>query len=168
LLHATPWLWRFHAVHHADPDLDISTSYRFHFVEVGLSSGFRALQVLCIGASVSQLVAYALTYQLASMFHHSNISLPAWLDRALSVLVITPRLHGIHHSQQRAHANSNYAVVLSVWDWIHGTRIATADQASLRIGVAGVDGPLDNGLLRALFAPFRRQPSYWRETLPRS
>ena len=36
LNHAVPLLWRFHNVHHIDPDLDVSTSFRFHLVKVKL------------------------------------------------------------------------------------------------------------------------------------
>ena len=42
--HGWPFLWRFHNVHHVDPDLDISTSVRFHFLEIAFSAAFRALR----------------------------------------------------------------------------------------------------------------------------
>ena len=49
--HRIPFLWRFHNVHHADPDLDVSTGFRFHFGEVAMSAAFRVAQVTFIGIS---------------------------------------------------------------------------------------------------------------------
>jgi len=43
--HRVPFLWRFHNVRHLDPDLDVSTAFRFHFCEIALSIVFRLLQV---------------------------------------------------------------------------------------------------------------------------
>jgi len=54
--HRIAFLWRFHNVHHVDPDLDVTTAFRFHFVEVGLSAGFRAAQVLLVGPPLAAYV----------------------------------------------------------------------------------------------------------------
>ncbi len=58
--HRIPFLWRFHNVHHFDPDLDVSTGFRFHFGEVFMSAAFRILQVALIGVSMPVFVAYEL------------------------------------------------------------------------------------------------------------
>lgn len=71
--HAWPLLWRFHNTHHIDPDLDVSTAARFHFVEIGYSSAFRALQVTAIGGPAWVFVAYETAFQLNTLFHHSNV-----------------------------------------------------------------------------------------------
>jgi len=49
--HHNPVLWRFHAVHDADLDMDASTALRFHFGEMALSAPYRAAQIAVIGAS---------------------------------------------------------------------------------------------------------------------
>jgi sterol desaturase/sphingolipid hydroxylase (fatty acid hydroxylase superfamily) len=82
--HRWPLLWRFHNVHHLDPDLDVSTALRFHFGEVGFSAAFRAVQVLLIGPALSVYVAYELVFQANTLFHHSNVRLPLGLERARS------------------------------------------------------------------------------------
>ena len=61
--HRNPFLWRFHNVHHIDPDLDVSTAFRFHFGEVALSAGFRVMQVSAIGPSAWMFAAYELAFQ---------------------------------------------------------------------------------------------------------
>ena len=99
--HRVRFLWRFHNVHHIDPDLDVSTAFRFHAGEVALSAGFRILQIGAIGPSAAMFAAYELVFQANTLVHHSNIRLPIGLERALNLFIVTPRMHGIHHSQVR-------------------------------------------------------------------
>src|SRR6266699_4678261 len=109
--HRVPFLWRFHNVHHIDPDLDVSTGFRFNFGEVAMSAAFRVVQVLLIGISMPAFAVYELVFQANTLFHHSNLWLPIRLERILNKLLVTPRMHGIHHSQVRRETNSNYGVV---------------------------------------------------------
>ena len=160
--HGIPFLWRFHNVHHIDPDLDVSTSFRFHFGEVMLSVGFRAVQITAIGVSVWTYAAYELAFQLNTLFHHSNLRLPIRLERLLNLILVTPRMHGIHHSQVRSETNSNYSVVFSWWDRLHRTVRLNVPQSQIVIGVPGYSQPDDNSLGSVLSLPFRRQKEYWQ------
>jgi sterol desaturase/sphingolipid hydroxylase (fatty acid hydroxylase superfamily) len=161
LNHEWPALWRFHNVHHCDPDLGVSTSFRFHFVEVALSTVFRVVQVSVIGASLSTYAAYEVVFQLSTLFHHSNVRLPIRLERLLNRILVTPRMHGIHHSQVRDETSSNYSVALSWWDRLHRTLRLNVPQARIVIGVPGYSAPEDNQLRRLLSMPFRQQRDYW-------
>jgi sterol desaturase/sphingolipid hydroxylase (fatty acid hydroxylase superfamily) len=160
--HRLSLLWRFHNVHHIDPDLDVSTALRFHFVEVALSAGFRVLQVSAIGPSTAMFVTYEFVFQANTLFHHSNVRLPIRLERLLNLLLVTPRMHGIHHSQVRDETNSNYSVVFSWWDRLHRTLSLNTPQSALVIGVPGYSDPSDNRFWRDLLLPFQRQRDYWR------
>jgi sterol desaturase/sphingolipid hydroxylase (fatty acid hydroxylase superfamily) len=51
LTHRVALLWRFHAVHHVDLDMDASTAIRFHFGETAISVPYRAAQVLILGST---------------------------------------------------------------------------------------------------------------------
>ena len=66
--HRLPFLWRFHNVHHFDPDLDVSTAVRFHFGEIALSSIFRIVQVTLIGPSAWTYGVYELAFQANTLF----------------------------------------------------------------------------------------------------
>jgi sterol desaturase/sphingolipid hydroxylase (fatty acid hydroxylase superfamily) len=153
--HRVPWLWRFHVVHHLDPDLDVSTAFRFHFGEIALSAVFRVVQVAAIGPSLAMFAAYELLFQAATVFHHSNVRMPARMDRLLNVLIVTPRMHGIHHSQVPVETNSNYSVIFSWWDRLHGSRSHDRPQSELAIGVAEYTRPEDNSLGNVVLLPFR-------------
>lgn len=160
--HRIPFLWRFHNVHHIDPDLDVSTSFRFHFGEVALSTVFRVIQIAAIGVSGWTYAVYELAFQLNTLFHHSNVRLPIRLERLLNLMLVTPRMHGIHHSQVRRETDSNYSVVFSWWDRLHRTVRLNVPQSHIVIGVPGYSQPEDNGLRAVLALPFRGQREYWR------
>lgn len=159
--HKVPLLWRFHNVHHIDPDLDVSTAVRFHFGEVFLSTGFRALQVVLIGVSPLVYVIYELVFQSNTLFHHSNLRVPLRLERILNKLLVTPRMHGIHHSEVMGETNSNYSVVFPWWDRLHRSLQLNVPQSAIVVGIPAYQDPRDNTLWNALWLPFRKQRDYW-------
>ena len=160
--HRIPFLWRFHNVHHIDPDLDVSTGFRFHFGEIALSSIFRVVQIGLIGPSLTTFLVYELVFLVNTLFHHSNVRLPVDVERLLNKVFVTPRMHGIHHSQVRTELNSNFSVVFSWWDRLHRTLRLNVPQARIVIGVPGYSMPGDNSLWHCLSLPFRAQRDYWR------
>ncbi|HZR17159.1 MAG TPA: sterol desaturase family protein [Verrucomicrobiae bacterium] len=163
LNHKLPWLWRFHNVHHIDPELDVSTGFRFHFGEVLLSAAFRVIQVSVIGVSLMTFAIYEIVFQVETLFHHSNLALPIRLERLLNRIIVTPRMHGIHHSQIRRETNSNYSVVFSWWDRLHRTFGFNVPQSQIEIGIAGYTLPEDNKLWNAMIMPFAKQRDYWHK-----
>jgi sterol desaturase/sphingolipid hydroxylase (fatty acid hydroxylase superfamily) len=160
--HRIPFLWRFHNVHHIDPDLDVSTGFRFHFGEVTMSVVFRVLQVSLIGLSGWAFAVYELVFQANTLFHHSNLRLPIRFERWLNKALVTPRMHGIHHSQVQRENNSNYGVVFPWWDLLHRTLGLNIPQTEIAVGIAGYSLRDDNELRNALLMPFRKQRDYWR------
>jgi sterol desaturase/sphingolipid hydroxylase (fatty acid hydroxylase superfamily) len=135
LLHRWTPLWRFHAVHHADEDLDTSTGLRFHPGELLASVPWRVAQVVLIGAGPEALARWQSALFLSVLFHHSNLRLPRGLERALASVLVTPRQHGIHHSVVPAEMDSNWSSLLNVWDRLHGTLRLDVPQASITIGL---------------------------------
>jgi sterol desaturase/sphingolipid hydroxylase (fatty acid hydroxylase superfamily) len=160
--HRVPFLWRFHNVHHSDPDLDVSTAFRFHFGEIVLSTGFSLLQVSLIGPSAWAFAVYQLVFQAEVLFHHSNIRLPVGAERFLNVVLVTPRMHGIHHSQIQRENNSNFGTVFPWWDRLHRTLGVNIPQDEVVIGIPGYTLREDNSFWNALLMPFRKQRDYWR------
>jgi sterol desaturase/sphingolipid hydroxylase (fatty acid hydroxylase superfamily) len=153
--HRVPLLWRFHATHHLDLDLDVMTAWRFHFGEMLASVSFRAAQVVVFGVDVSALVLWELTTLVCIQFHHSNVRLPASFERILRLFLITPRLHGIHHSTEPRDVSSNFGTILSVWDGLHRVH-RWATEAPPAIGLAEIRESRAVSLLRALALPFSR------------
>jgi sterol desaturase/sphingolipid hydroxylase (fatty acid hydroxylase superfamily) len=141
LNHRLPLLWRFHAAHHVDLDLDVSTALRFHLGELLLSLPFRALQVAVIGVDAPVLLAWETVLIVATEFHHSNLRLPRRFEHALRLLLVTPPMHGIHHSIVAGEVNSNFGTLFTVWDRLHHTLVQDVPQEQIVIGLAEYGTP---------------------------
>ena len=161
LTHRIPWLWRFHLVHHVDRDLDASTALRFHAGELALSIPWRAMQIAAIGVPADALLIWQNLLLLSILFHHSNVELPVGAERLLARLIVTPRLHGIHHSIVPAETNSNWSSGFTVWDRLHGTLRFDVPQQAITIGVPAYPAAADVTLANSFALPFRAQRP-WR------
>jgi sterol desaturase/sphingolipid hydroxylase (fatty acid hydroxylase superfamily) len=162
LTHKVPFLWRFHVAHHVDLDLDASTALRFHFGELLLSVPWRVSQIILIGVSPLAFSVWQTLLLLSILFHHSNIRLPVSAERWLNRLIVTPRMHGIHHSMVREETNSNWSSGLTIWDRLHGTLRLNVPQDEVTIGVPAYREPRDVELLKILAMPFGEQRPSWQ------
>jgi sterol desaturase/sphingolipid hydroxylase (fatty acid hydroxylase superfamily) len=153
LNHVVPFLWRFHEVHHLDETLDSTSALRFHFGEVILSSCARALIIICLGVPIYTVAIFEILLTCAAIFHHSNVKLSAWLERPLSILIVTPSIHWVHHHALRSDTDSNYASMLSIWDRVFASQSKTVRQKSMKIGVEGL---ADKSILSLILRPFFR------------
>ena len=162
LSHRCKFLWRFHLVHHADLDMDASTAIRFHFGEMALSAPYRAAQVAAIGVSPKALAIWQNFLLLCIVFHHSNLRLPRRLEASLARVIVTPRVHTIHHSTIENETDSNWSSGLTIWDMLHGTFRYDVPEDDVSIGVPAYRDPKEI-MFHGLFTmPFRRQRFSWR------
>lgn len=135
MLHAVPILWRMHRVHHADLDFDVSTGVRFHPFEILLSLLVKFAAIALIGASPASVVVFEVWLNAASLFEHGNVHIPAALERALRLVLVTPDMHRVHHSVEPEETNSNFGFNLSWWDRLFGTYRAPARTAQSRMSI---------------------------------
>ena len=169
LTHKLPLLWRFHQAHHADLDMDASTALRFHPGELLLSVPWRAAQVRLLGISPLGLSLWQTATLMEILFHHANLRLAFGLERRLCLLVVTPRMHGIHHSILSKESDSNFSTIFTWPDRLHGTLRLNVPQEKLTIGLAAYQEPAELGLGRVLELPFtagRPAVKQQRESLP--
>ena len=154
LNHAAPLLWRFHAVHHSDAEMDASTALRFHTGEL-LASGLARLLVLpLLGVTLPQLALYELVLLPVILFHHANLHIPAKLDRVLRAVMVTPWMHWVHHSDQQPETDSNFSSILSCWDRLFGTFRLRARPETIQLGLDGFRDEEWRPLLALLRIPF--------------
>ena len=121
LFHMVPTFWRVHRVHHLDTEFDVTTTVRFHPFEflIGLLPGVPL--VLIFGLTPWVLMLYELFDVAVTLWTHSNLRMPEFIDRYVRYVVVTPDLHRIHHSVNEPETNSNYGAVFPIWDLIFGT-----------------------------------------------
>lgn len=153
--HRVPWLWSLHKVHHCDRDMDATTALRFHAVDLLVSAPVRVGQVLVAGAAPWSFTLWQVFLYLCILFHHSNVRLPFAWEKRLVRLLVTPRMHGIHHSTVREEVGSNWSSGLTVWDWLHGTLRLNVPQAAVTIGVPGYERAGQVTVGRLMTMPFR-------------
>ena len=157
MFHAVPALWRLHRMHHADLDFDVTTGARFHPVEILLSMLIKLAAVAALGAPALAVLIFEVLLNATAMFNHSNVRMPAALDRWLRCLVVTPEMHRVHHSILPHETNSNFGFNAPWWDRLFGTYRAQpeAGHERMTIGIAQFRGPRELWLDRLLTQPVR-------------
>lgn len=161
LFHAVPALWRLHRMHHADLEFDLTTGARFHPIEILLSMPIKLAVIGALGAPAVAVLIFEVLLNATAMFNHSNVRLPAPVDRVLRWLVVTPDMHRVHHSIVVRETNSNFGFNLPWWDRLFGTYRAQpeAGQEGMTIGVKEIRDPGEQRLDRMLTQPFREVDS---------
>ncbi len=156
--HVVPGLWKFHMVHHADPDSDVTTAVRFHPVEAVLSLLIKIAGVVILGASPAAVLAFEVILNGMAMFNHANVRILPWMDRVLRWIVVTPDMHRIHHSVIPRETNSNFGFNLAWWDRLLGTYLADPTHAHDRmtLGLKQFRSLACLRLLNLLKLPFRQ------------
>ena len=135
MMHRLPLAWRFHRVHHTDRFMNVSTAYRFHAIEIISSSIPKLALIWWLGIAGNSVLIYELVFTVVVALHHSNLRIPASIDRLLAYVILTPNYHRIHHSQIVAETNSNYSSVFIWWDRIFGTYHPRPDIANIQLGI---------------------------------
>lgn len=154
--HRSQILWRFHRVHHSDNAMDVTTSGRFHFVELGLGAVVRLPVLYVLGVSEVMLLVYETTLVATSMLHHSTINLGR-CDRILRTIIVTPAMHSMHHSREPIHFSHNFSSVLSIWDRLFGTFGITS--MPITHGLQELDDSNAHCVRVMLISPFRQHES---------
>lgn len=158
IFHRVPVLWRLHRMHHSDVMFDTTTGVRFHPLEIALSLAIKLAVVAATGAPPEAVFAFEVLLNASSLFNHANVRMPAAIERALRLVVVTPDMHRIHHSVRRDETDSNFGFSISLWDRLFGTyRAESVDgQLGLTIGLPEYRDADSQGLARLLVQPFGR------------
>jgi sterol desaturase/sphingolipid hydroxylase (fatty acid hydroxylase superfamily) len=155
-MHMWPPMWRFHQIHHNDPFVDVTTTYRTHPVETVWRFLFAIVPIWLLGIPAQAVVIQRLLQATNGVIEHANIRLWPPLDGVLSLVWVTPNVHKIHHSRKVAEANSNYANLVTLYDRLLGTYTPAERAAVVQYGLDDAD-PSKLGSFPALLSmPFQR------------
>ena len=157
--HKIPFLWRFHRVHHADIEIDVTTAIRFHPVEIALSMAFKIGLVYVLGPAAWAVIVFEILLNGTAMFNHANIKLPQRVDAWVRKVLVTPDMHRVHHSTHRVEHDSNYGFALSWWDHVFGTYTDQPRDGhdNMTIGLGSWQDMRPTRLLWSLALPFFRK-----------
>ncbi len=161
LFHALPVLWRLHRMHHADPELDVTTGARFHTFEIILSALYKMAVIAAFGIAPLVVVIFEAVLNLTSMFNHANLALPPRLETGLRWVLVTPDMHRVHHSVHPEETNSNFGFNLPWWDRLFGTyrKEPREGHERMRLGLPYFRTDADRGFWRMWLIPFRAPES---------
>ncbi|MES1214994.1 MAG: sterol desaturase family protein [Bacteroidota bacterium] len=157
--HKMKFLWRFHVIHHADNNVDVTTGLRHHPVESVLRGIFFLMGIIVSGAPIYSVMIYQTCLVFATQITHANINLPPVMDRIVSYLFVSPNMHKVHHHWKQPFTDSNYGAVLAIWDRLLGT-FMKLNPADIRYGLDRYypnEKDEDLGLL--MTHPFKKQQS---------
>lgn len=154
--HEIQFLWRFHQVHHLDELLDTTSAFRFHVGEVILSAIVRTVPIILLGIPLTTVILFEALLLICAIFHHSDAKMPAFVERWLARVIVTPGIHWIHHHAKRDDTDSNYGLLFSFWDRLFRSKSLTKRFIGMPLGVEHMR---DRSLLRLLIAPFVAQPT---------
>jgi sterol desaturase/sphingolipid hydroxylase (fatty acid hydroxylase superfamily) len=149
LLHRFEALWAFHKVHHSHHLLDWLATYRSHLVEALLRRSIAPVLLILIGTPLDVIATAGSIFIAWATLNHTNLRIDL---RFVEWLVITPRLHRIHHVTHTS--MYNLGTVFSVWDRLLG-RLCSDENAALE--PLGLGEAYPQSFLPLMRQPFRQQ-----------
>jgi sterol desaturase/sphingolipid hydroxylase (fatty acid hydroxylase superfamily) len=154
IAHKVPVLWRFHRVHHSDTSMDASTNFRGHPLELMLWFGTSNILASAIfGLDLLILGLYFLIATPLFFLEHTNIKVPAWLDKTVGLVFTTPNFHKIHHEQDQYYTDSNFADIFILWDRIFGT-FKYKPPGQVKYGLKEFEDPRKQTFWYLMISPF--------------
>jgi sterol desaturase/sphingolipid hydroxylase (fatty acid hydroxylase superfamily) len=152
--HKVKFLWRFHVIHHADNNVDVTTGLRHHPVESVVRGIFFFMGIVIAGSPMYAVMIYQTILVFFTAFEHANINLPTWIDKAMSYIFISPNMHKVHHHWKQPYTDSNYGAIVSIWDRLLGT-YQHLDKKDIRYGIdKDYPNEKDEDLVLLLKKPF--------------
>lgn len=152
-LHNIKPLWRLHLVHHSDTHVDASTALRLHPLDYFVRESFAILAVFILNTPFAFYIIYRFCTIAFTHFTHANIRLPLTLDKAISLVFVSPNTHKFHHHYEEPLTDTNYGNIFSIWDRVFGT-FYYGDIEKVKYGLDVTDEKKANNLKRQLLMPF--------------
>ena len=132
--HKVPLFWRFHIIHHADNNVDVTTGLRHHPLESVFRGLFFFIGIFVSGSPMYAVMIYQTFLIFFTTFTHANIKLPPTFDKLMSYILISPDMHKVHHHWKRPFTDTNYGAVFSIWDRALGT-FTSLDPGEIKYGL---------------------------------
>lgn len=154
LYHVIPLFWRFHRVHHSDTELDASSALRMHPFEFIFQASTQAIILPILGVSKASFVIYVAFSLPLFIINHSNIRFPSWYEKYVSLILITPDWHRVHHSSFQPETDSNFADVFTFWDRLFGTH-KSKKTTEIEYGLETLRDKADQTFWGMLKTPFK-------------
>jgi sterol desaturase/sphingolipid hydroxylase (fatty acid hydroxylase superfamily) len=146
-------MWRFHAGHHSAQEVDWTTTYRFHPINLMLQPSLVAVIMITLGIS-PKVMAFFLPFDIISAaFVHANVN---WTLGPLKYIIAGPVFHRWHHTLPDEGGDKNFAPTFALWDYLFGTFYMPEGKLPQVFGVD--DRHYPEGYFNQLVYPFQKAP----------
>ncbi len=149
--HHFRFLWAIHELHHADVELNATSSYRTYWLEAPVQMILVTTPTLLLFGWLGEdharnVLGCSLSFLI---FSHANLKLPLG---AVGRWLIGPQVHRIHHSRLPEHQDRNFAQFFPFLDRLFGSFWAPARAEFPPTGTPGLasDAPLTEAIVRPL------------------
>lgn len=155
LLHRSPWLWKFHQVHHSVREMGFAAHMRYHFMENIVYRSIEYLPLAMIGFGIQDFILVHLFTIVIGHLNHANFYLPLG---PLHYLFNNPQMHIWHHAKElpEGRYGVNYGISLSLWDYLFGTAWIPKDGRDIALGFPEVER-FPKGFWKQTVLPFFRK-----------
>lgn len=140
LLHAVPWLWHFHAVHHSQRVLNPFTTKRAHVIEDVFTLALASIPMSLVGGSYATWFWIPVLNGYWSFVIHANARTNLG---PLRWIVVSPQAHRIHHSTDPKHYDKNFCTEIALWDYLFGTAYDVHDEYPEVTGLVDFEVPAE-------------------------
>ena len=135
LLHRYDFLWKFHKVHHSVKEMGFAAHLRYHWMENILYKPLKVLALMLLGGFQPEQ-AYVVHFLAIAIGHlnHANLKLDYG---PLKYILNNPIMHLYHHAYSLPESfknGANFAISLSLWDFIFKTNYVPKPDKNLRLG----------------------------------
>ena len=156
VLHRFSFLWKFHKVHHSVKEMGFAAHLRYHWMENILYKPFKVIALMLLGGFEPEQ-AFIVHFIAISIGHlnHANIKLNYG---PLKYVFNNPVMHLYHHAQalpKNFKMGANFAISLSLWDYIFKTNYVPEPDKDLTLGYSD-DQKMPSGFFGQLFYGFKK------------
>lgn len=145
------YLWPLHAVHHGPHDVDWTTAYRFHPLNLAFGPWLVTSLMILLGVSPTNILLVAPLEAIMAYFVHSNLNITLG---PFKYFVATPVFHRWHHTYAAEGGASNYGAIFSIWDVLFGTFYFPESRLPSIYGIE--DDVIEENFLVQLIYPFNK------------
>ena len=156
MMHRFDFLWKFHKVHHSVKEMGFAAHFHYHWMENILYKPLKVFAVmLIVGFEPEQ--AYLIHFLTITIGHlnHSNIKLSYG---AFKYIFNNPIMHLHHHASSSSNnfkTGVNFAISLSIWDYIFKTNYIPNENGDTKLGYEG-DQSMAKSFFGQLFYGFKK------------
>ncbi len=135
MLHRVPFFWNFHKVHHSVKQMGFAAHLRYHWMEPVIYKSMLYIPMALVGGfSVEDVFIVHFFAITIGHLNHANLG---WDYGILKYIFNNPKMHIWHHAKEMPNRyGSNFALSLSIWDYIFKTNYIPSDGRDIELGFA--------------------------------